>query len=174
VAQAPQTLTLTTNRDRGNWWQSQWLRRVLLLAPMALVLLALLNVFGQRMVTAHASSPTATLLVSAPERARSGLIYAARFRVVALRDLEKATLVLDRGWADGYTVNGQAPQPLTQGSSNGRLVYGLGHIPAGHTLDFWLSLQVNPTTVGRHQQSVRLYDGKKLLTTVHRSVFIFP
>ena len=88
--------------------------------------------------------------------------------------MKHATLVLDRGWADGYTVNGQAPQPLTQGSSDGRLVYGFGHIPAGHTLVFWLSLQVNPTTVGRHRQSVRLYDGQKLLATVHRSVFIFP
>jgi hypothetical protein len=174
VAQAPQTLTLKTNRDRRHWWQSPWLRRVLLLAPSALVVLALLNVFGQRMVTDRATSPTATLAVSAPERARSGLIYAARFRVVALTDVKQATLVLDQGWADGYTVNGQAPQPVTQGSSDGRLVYGFGHIPAGHTLAFWLSLQVNPTTVGRHWQSVRLYDGKKLLVTVRRSVFIFP
>src|SRR5581483_3679281 len=156
MAEAPQTLTLKSNRDRRNWWQSPWLRRVLLLGPSALVVLALLNVFGQRMVTARASSPTATLVVSAPERARSGLIYAARFRVVALKDVKHATLVLD------------------QGCSDGRLVYGLGHIPAGHTLAFWLSLQVNPTTAGRHRQSVRLYDGKKLLATVHRSVFIFP
>ena len=174
MARAPQTLTLKTNRDRRNWWQSPWLRRVLLLAPSALVVLALLNVFGQRMVTARASSPEATLLVSAPERARSGVIYAARFRVVAREEVKKATLVLDQGWADGYTVNGQAPQPLTQGSSDGRLVYGLGHIPPGHALVFWLSLQVNPTSVGRHLQSVRLYDGQRLLATVRRSVFIFP
>jgi hypothetical protein len=174
VAQAPQTLSLETNRDRRNWWQSPWLRRVLLLAPSALIVLALLNVFGQRMVSAHATSPEATLSVTAPERARSGLIYAARFRVAALEDVKKATLVLDPGWADGYTVNGQAPQPLTQGSSDGRLVYGLGHVPAGHTLALWLSLQVNPTTIGRHLQSVRLYDGQKLLATVRRSVFIFP
>jgi hypothetical protein len=33
---------------------------------------------------------------------------------------------------------------------------------------------VNPTTVGRHSQDVRLYDGKKLLATVRRSIFIFP
>jgi hypothetical protein len=174
VAQAPQTLTLKTNRDRGNWWQSPWLRRVLLLAPSALVVLALLNVFGQRMVTSRATAPEATLSVAAPERARSGVIYAAHFRIAAVRDVRKARLVLDQGWADGYTVNGQAPQPLTQGSSDGRLNYGFGHIPAGHQLLFWLSLQVNPTTVGRHQQSVRLYDGRKLLATVRRSVFIFP
>jgi hypothetical protein len=174
MAQAPQTLTLKTNRDRSNWWQSPWLRRVLLLLPTALVVLALLNVFGQRMVTARAGAPEATLSVTAPERARSGVIYAARFRVVAAKEVRKATLVLDQGWADGYTVNGQAPQPLTQGSSDGHLRYGFGHIPAGHTLIFWLSLQVNPTTLGRHPQSVRLYDGKRLLAAVHRSVLIFP
>lgn len=173
-AQAPQTLTLKTNRDRRNWWQSPWLRRVLLLLPAALVALALLNVFGQRMITARATSAGATLSVTAPERARSGLVYAARFRILALEEMKEATLVLDQGWADGYTVNGQAPQPLTQRSADGRLVYGLGHIPAGHALVFWVSLQVNPTTVGRHRQSVSLYDGQRLLATVHHSVFVFP
>lgn len=174
MAQAPQTLTLTTNRDRDNWWQSSWVRRVLLLVPCALVVLALTNVFGQGMVTDRASSPEATLSVTAPTHARSGVIYAARFRVAAFRELKQATLVLDSGWADGYTVNGEAPQPVTQGSSDGRLVYGFGHVPAGHKLVFWLSLQANPTTVGRHRQSVRLYDGRQLLATVHRSVFVFP
>jgi len=77
VAQAPQTLTLETNRDRRNWWQSPWLRRVLLLVPAALIVLALLNVFGQRMVTESATAREATLSVTAPERARSGVIYAA-------------------------------------------------------------------------------------------------
>jgi hypothetical protein len=174
MAQAPQTLTLKTNRDRHNWWQSPWLRRVLLLVPSALVVLALLNVFGQRMATERAGSAEATLSVTAPRRARSGLIYAARFRVSAVQDLKKATLVLDQGWADGYTVNGESPQPLTQGSADGLLVYGFGHISAGRKLVFWLSLQVNPTTLGRHRQSVRLYDGQRLLATVRRSVFIFP
>lgn len=174
MAQAPQTLTLATNRDRRNWWQSPWLRRVLLLLPLALVVLALLDVFGQRMITTSAASPEATLSVTAPERARSGVIYAARFRVAALGNVNKPTLVLDRGWADGYTVNGQAPQPLTQSSSDGDLVYGFARIPAGHTLVFWLSLQVNPTTIGRHLQSVRLYDGHRLLAAVRRSVFVFP
>lgn len=174
MAQAPQTLTLKTNRDRGNWWQSSWLRRVFLLVPLTLVVLALLNVFGQRMVTAQASAPRARLSVTAPERARSGVIYAARFRIAAVRDVTNAKLVLDHGWADGYTVNGQSPQPLTQRSSDGRLDYGFGHIPAGHTLLFWLSLQVNPTTVGHHPQTVRLYDGRTLLATVRRSVFVFP
>jgi hypothetical protein len=134
----------------------------------------LANQFGQRPDTAHASAASARLTVTAPTHARSGLIYAARFRVDAFRELKKASLVLDPGWADGYTVNGQAPQPLTQGSSDGRITYGLGHIPAGNHVTFWLSLQINPTTVGHHAQTVRLYDSGRLITTLRRSVFIFP
>jgi hypothetical protein len=174
VTHAPQTLTLKTHRDRGNWWQSPWVRRVLLLVPIALVVLGLVNLFGQRMETAQAVAPAARLTVTAPTHARSGLVYAARIRVDAFRDLKKAALVLDGGWADGYTVNGEAPQPLTQGSTDGRLNFGLGHIAAGHHTVFWLSLQVNPTTVGHHSQTVRLYDNGRLITTVRRSIFVFP
>jgi len=174
TAQAPQTLTLKTHRDRRNWWQSPWVRRVLLLLPTAFVALALANVFGQRMVTVSAAAPAARLSVTAPAHARSGLVYAARFRVDAIRDLKKASLVLDAGWADGYTVNGEAPQPLTQGSTNGRLDFGLGHVAAGNHVTLWLSLQVNPTTVGHHAQTVRLYDQGRLVATVRRSVFVFP
>lgn len=171
---APQTLTLKTHRDRQHWRQSVWIRRVLLLLPTALVALGLANLFGQHMTSTSATVPAAKLTVDAPTHARSGLVYAARFRIDATRALKDATLVLGAGWADGYTVNGQAPQPVTQGSSNGQLVYGFGHIPAGRHLTFWLSLQVNPTTVGHHTQSVALYDGKRQITVVHRSVFVFP
>jgi hypothetical protein len=174
VATAPQTLTLKTNRDRKNWWQSVWIRRVLLVFPVALVLLGLANRFGQRPTTSVATAGAAKLTVLAPTHGRSGLIYAARFRIDARQELKKATLILDGGWADGYTVNGQAPQPLTQGSSDGRVTYGFGHVPAGKQLTFWLSLQINPTTIGRHRQNVWLYDGTKLVAVVHRHIEIFP
>ena len=175
VAEAPQTLTLKVNRDRATWWRSPWLRRCLLLVPTTLIVAGMANVFGQRPDSAEVTTAQARLTVTAPTDARSGLIYAARFRVDAIRDLKKATLVLDSGWADGYTVNGQAPQPLTQGSSvRPTSIYGFGHIPAGHHITFWLSLQINPTTVGHHAQRVRLYDGTRSIATINRSVFIFP
>jgi hypothetical protein len=174
VATAPQTLTLKTHRDRQHWWQSVWIRRVLLLIPTVVVLAGLANRFGQRPTHSVVTAGRAKLTVVAPTHGRSGLVYAARFRIDALKELKKATLVLDGGWADGYTVNGQAPQPITQGSSNGRLDYGFGHIPAGRQLTFWLSLQINPTTIGRHRQNVWLYDGSSLIAVVHRSIEIFP
>ncbi|HZT17156.1 MAG TPA: hypothetical protein VFA19_14555 [Gaiellaceae bacterium] len=171
---APQTLVLKTHRDRRNWWQSPWIRRVLLCVPTALVILALLNVFGQRPATSTAAGDAARLTVYAPTHARSGLVYAARFRIDAVRDLKHANLVLDSGWAEGYTVNGLAPQPLTEASANGSLEFGFGHVAAGRHLTFWLSLQVNPTNVGRHHQDVRLLDGSRLVAHVRRTITIFP
>jgi hypothetical protein len=41
-------------------------------------------------------------------------------------------------------------------------------------LTFWLSLQVNPTTIGRHAQTVRLYGGTRLSRKTTGSVLTFP
>jgi hypothetical protein len=174
VASPPETLSFETNRDRAHWWQSVWIRRVLLLIPIALVVLALLNTFGQRFVTSVAAGSQAKLTVNAPTHGRSGLVYAASFRVDAIQSLKKATLVLGSGWASGYTVNGLAPQPTTEASRNGSLVFGFGPLAAGRQLTFWMSLQINPTTVGRHEQDVWLYDGKRLITRLDRAITIYP
>jgi hypothetical protein len=149
-------------------------RRVLLALLGAFLLAGLLNVFGQRPDTDVVSAPAASLKVFAPARARSGVVYAARFHIAAHHDIKDAYLVLDPGWAEGYTVNGLAPQPQTEGNRNGRLAYGFGHIPAGQSLIFFLSLQVNPTNVGHRPQDVELDDGEKPILTVHRSITIFP
>lgn len=165
---------LKTSRDRQNWWQSAWIRRILLLVPCGLVLAALLNAFGQHPTATVAATDRAKLTVFAPTRARSGLIYAARFRVDARHELKKALLVLDGGWADGYTVNGEAPQPLGEASADGKPSFELGHIRAGQQYTFWISLQVNPTTIGFHRQNVWLYDGNTLIAVVKRSIMIYP
>jgi hypothetical protein len=174
VAQAPDTLTFKTHRDQQGRRGYVWIRRVLLALLGLLLVLALLDLFGQRPTTSRAATQNAQLQVYAPTHARSGVVYAARFRIDAVQALKDATLVLAPGWADAYTVNGAAPQPLTQASRNGSLAFGFGHIPAGGHLTFWLSLQVNPTNVGRHLQTVRLYDGDTLLATVPRHITVFP
>jgi hypothetical protein len=174
VAAAPDGLLLKTSRDRQNWWQSPWIRRILLVVPIALALAGLLNQFGQHPTTTTAAAAPAKLTVVAPTRGRSGLIYAARFRVDAVQELKDARLVLDGGWADGYTVNGEAPQPLGDASADGNVSFDLGHVRAGQQYTFWLSLQINPTTIGTHRQNVSLYDGNTLIAVVHRSIRIFP
>jgi len=171
---APETLSLKTHRDQvGRAW-FVWIRRTLLGLLAVVVVLALLNQFGQRPLMSSASSAQAKLQVYAPVRARSGMIYAARFRVDAVRPLRDATLVLWPGWAEQYTVNGLAPQPLSEGSDDGKLIFTFGHVAAGRHLTFWISLQVNPTNVGHRTQRVQLYDGRQLVTTVNRSITIFP
>jgi hypothetical protein len=175
VASAPDTLTLVENRDLRGRRERLLLGRRAGMAVFALVpLLALLNLFGQRPETSTAANARASLHVYAPTRARSGTVYAARFTIDATRALEKATLILDPGWAEGYTVNGMAPQPLSEGSSDGKLVFVLGHIPSGHHYTTFLSLQVNPTNVGHRNQRVWLYDGRKQLVLIKRTITIFP
>jgi hypothetical protein len=174
MASAPDTLTLKRHRDQVGRGAFVWIRRACLLLIGVVLVLALLNQFGQRPITSTATSGQARLQVYAPERARSGVVYAARFRVDATEELKDATLVLWPGWAEQYTVNGLAPQPVSEGSDDGKLIYTFGHVPAGQHLTFWLSLQVNPTNVGHRRQRVQLYDGKRLLATIDRSITVFP
>jgi hypothetical protein len=174
VAPAPDTLTLKTHRDQVGRRGFVWIRRALLTLLGLVLLAALLNAFGQRPETSMAGTSTAKLTVYAPDHARLGVVYAARFRIDARQELKNARLVLWPGWAEGYTVNGQAPQPVDQASDDGKLSYTFGHIPAGQHLTFWLSLQVNPTNVGHRSQRVQLYDDQKLIATVDRTITIFP
>ena len=174
MAAAPDTLTLKTHRDQVGRRNYVWIRRALLSLLVVIVGAGLLDLFGQRPATSTAASSVARLQVYAPIDARSGLVYAARFRVDARLELKDATLVLWPGWAEQYTVNGLAPQPLTEGSNDGKLVFTFGRVPAGQHLTFWVSLQINPTNIGRRSQRVELFDGKTLLLTVNRTITIFP
>jgi hypothetical protein len=174
VTAAPDTLTLKTHRDQEGRRGYVWIRRALLTLLGLVLVAALLNAFGQRPETSTAATNAAKLSVYAPVHARSGLVYAARFRVDARQEIKNARLVLWPGWAEGYTVNGLAPQPVDEASDNGKLSFTFGHVPAGQHLTFWISLQVNPTNVGHRPQRVQLYDDKTLLVSVNRTITIFP
>jgi hypothetical protein len=173
VATVPDTLTLDEHRDRrnGRGVRLRWIGLTLL---AAIPVLALLDVFGQRPHTSTASSGAARLQLYAPSTARGGLMYTARFRIDAHRELKDATLVLAPGWADQYTVNGVTPQPSDETSQNGKLRLSLGDVSAGQHYTAYLSLQVNPTNVGHHVQTVWLYDGTELLATIRHTITIWP
>ena len=138
------------------------------------ILAGLLNVFGQRPATSEAATAAAKLKVYAASRVRGGLFYQARFTIDARRDLKNATLVLDPGWAEGITINTVEPAPVGEASDDGRLVFELGHIPAGKRYLFFLQLQVNPTNVGRRSQNVDLLDGETPIAHIERTVTVFP
>jgi hypothetical protein len=170
----PEGLVLKRHRDLMGKKHEAWIRRSLLLLVGLVPLLALLNVFGQRPHVETARAGAADLELYSTPHLRGGLLFEARFTVYANRDLKRATLELDRGWMEGFTINTIEPSPIGEGSHDGRLVLELGHIPAGQKYSLYMQIQVNPTNVGRRSQGVRLYDGQTLIATIHRRVTIFP
>jgi hypothetical protein len=137
-------------------------------------LLALLNVFGQRPDTSRVATKAAILSVYSPSRVRGGLMFTTRIHVTARKELKRAALILDPGWVEGMQVNSIDPQPVTEGSDNGRIVLGLGHIPAGQSTITFIEFQVDPTNVGHRSQDVVLTDNSKPIATLHRTITIFP
>lgn len=173
MAQAPQFLTLRESRDAPRRVELA-LRRSFLALVSAVLVLGLLNVFGQRERGSRVSAPEATLSVTAPDRLRGGLFFQGRFTVEAKADVDHATIVLDRGWTEGMHVNTIEPAPVGEASRGGRLALDMGHVAAGDRVVLYMQFQVNPTNVGRRSQDVELYDGETLLARVDRTVTVFP
>jgi hypothetical protein len=82
--------------------------------------------------------------------------------------------VLEPGWLEGFTLNTIEPSPVGEASDHGRLVFTLGHVPAGGSYRLYLQFQVNPTTVGHRSQDVVLLDGSRRLTAIRRTITVFP
>jgi hypothetical protein len=174
VSQIPDTIVLRRDRDLGPRQNDIWVRRGLFALVCVVPILALFNVFGQRPQTSTGTAAQAGLSVSSPSRVRGGLLYQARFSVNAKKKLAQAELVLDRGWLDGLTINTMEPSPASQTSRDGKLALDLGPLSAGQSYVLVLDFQVNPTTVGRQDQAVTLYDGNRALITLHRTLTVFP
>jgi len=151
-----------------------WIRRGILALMAVVVAAALLDVFGQRPVTSHATGTAANLEVQAPSDVRGGLIFQARFTVGAHRQLAHPTLVLQRGWLESMSVNSIVPDPARQVTRDGRLRMTYPAMRAGTSLQVWIYFQANPTNVGRHSQDVELADGVNHIALIHRSVTVWP
>ena len=176
MADVPDTLVLKRHRDLDGMFRGAiWVRRAVLTVLTAFCVLALLNVFGQRPSTARAETAAATLSLYAPTALRGGDFMQARFHITAKRDLKKAILKLDPGWAEGMSMNTVEPSPLGEASDNGRLSFELGHIPAGQSFILFMQFQVNPTNVAWHRpQNVELDDGNAVVARIHRTITVFP
>ena len=175
MSDVPDTIVLKRDRDLKPPRQNDiWIRRGLFALVCLVPVLALFNLFGQRSQTSAASVAAARFSISSPARVRGGLLFQSRFRIDAKKKLDQAVLVLDRGWLDGLTINTIEPSPASESSENGKLALDLGSIEAGRSLVLFVDFQVNPTTVGRHDQTVTLYDGDQALATLHRTITIFP
>jgi hypothetical protein len=107
----PDGLSVERSRDLQGRSGHVWYRRALLCVIAVLPILALLNVFGQRPTMTSAHTVAADLVVTAPARLRSGLIFQVRVRVTAHQDLAKPQLVFDPGWWESMSENSMAPNP---------------------------------------------------------------
>ena len=174
MARIPDTIVLRRDRDLGPRQNDIWVRRGLFGLICVVPVLALLNVFGQRPETSTGAAAAAQFSVSAPSRVRGGLLYQARFNITATKKLDQAELVLARGWIHHLTINTMAPSPTSETSQDGKLGLDLGPIAAGQTYVLFIDYQVNPTNVGRQDQTVTLYDGNRALVTLHRTLTVFP
>jgi hypothetical protein len=174
MTQPPDGLSLERDRDLEGRERRPVLRWILATLLAGLILLGLLNVFGQRPATTLERSAAAELKVSSPERVRGGLIFQSRFHVKAIDEIRDATLVLDPGWLEGITLNTVEPAPVGEASRDGRVALELGRIPAGADYLLFLHFQVNPTNVGRRDADVDLYDGDRLLLHVDRTITVWP
>lgn len=174
MAAAPDQLTLARHRDLGGRAHRPYIRWALLSLVGLLVLLGLLNAFGQRPQTDTASAAGVELEVYSPQRLRSGLFFMSRFTIRAQREVEAATLVLDPGWLEGITLNSLVPSPVGEANRDGKVALDLGRVRAGTTHTFFLHFQVNPTEIGRRSQDVALYDGETPILEIDRSITIFP
>ena len=170
----PEGLTLEHHRDltgRERWPVARW---VLLGLLGFVLLLGLLNVFGQYPTESTARAAGAELSVSAPRTLRGGLFFQARYRILASEEIQEATLVFDPGWLEDITLNTVEPSPIGEASRDGKIALELGRIPAGREYLLFLHFQVNPTAVGPRSQDLFLYDGERLLATIERDAFIWP
>ena len=96
-----------------------------------LLVLALLNVLGQRPKDTLAAGSSADLHVFAPTSLRGGLYYEGRLTVEAKNEIEKATFVLDSGWTEQTQINTIEPSPVGEASRDGKLTLDYGHLGAG-------------------------------------------
>jgi hypothetical protein len=175
MAGAPEGIVLKRHCDLQGRGREIWIRRGLMSLVAAIPVLALFNVFGQRPDTHVLVSPAASLKIYAPSRLRSGLLFEARFHIVANQNLKDAFLKLGPGWAEGMSINTIEPSPVSEASDNGRLSFELGHIKQGRSYILFMQFQVNPTNVafGR-RQTVELDDGKARLLFFERTLTVFP
>jgi hypothetical protein len=158
-----------TGRTHHVWW-----RRAALLVIAAVPVLGLLNVFGQHATPVSYQSPSATLVINSPVHVRGGLVFTTEIVITPRQLLHDARLYLDNGWFEAMSLNGVAPQPSTQTAQGRWQVWDFGKIPAATPFHVWISWQTNPTNLGRHAQTVALYDGGTQLMTAQRTLTVFP
>src|SRR5438876_3289097 len=92
MADIPDCIVLKRHRDLQSYAFFRPARYAVLGLAVAVLVLGLLNVFGQRPKTFYASSPRAKLAVYVPSSLRGGLLFEGRFTIYAREELKNAQL----------------------------------------------------------------------------------
>lgn len=174
MADIPDRIVLKRHRDLQSAAFRRPVRYALLALVGALLILGLLNVFGQRPEKHVLDTPQASFELYAPSHLRGGLLYEARFTVRAHEDLKDLLLQLSPGWNEGMQQNTIEPSPLSEGSRNGDLLLDLGHVSAGRVYRLFMQFQANATNVGHRTADATFYDGSVKLATIHRTITVYP
>ena len=135
--------------------------------------LGLANAFGQRPSTSNASTGAADVEVYAPARVRAGLYHGALHDRRAPSSGARPSCSTQAGRKASPSTR-WSTSPIGEASEDGKLVFELGHVPAGEKYVLFIHSQVNPTNVGRRSQDVELRDGDTTLAHIDRTITIFP
>jgi hypothetical protein len=167
-------LFATLEREPTGVIAGLWVRRAILTVFAVLVVLALLNRFGQKPEESIARTPAATMRLSAPERIRGGLFFQSRLEIRAAQAIDHPRLVLDEGWLEGMQVNSIEPAPVGETSRGGRVVLSYDQLQPGDVLRIWLQFEVDPTNVGRRSYAVELDDAERPVARLTREITALP
>lgn len=174
MADYPDHLDPARHRDFQGRGHQPWVRRAFLALFTALIVLGLLNVFGQRSETVRAAGPAARVEVRGPSKVRGGLLFQERITVHAFHEIHDARIVLSRGWADGLQINTIEPQPSSEASRDGRIVLAYGALASADRLVVYIDYQANPTHVGDTDMGLELDDSTTPLVRLGRTLTTFP
>ena len=174
MGELPGNLRPDRHRDLHGRDPAPWIRRAYIVALCVLVVLALLDVFGQKTSTATSVRPNATLAVHSPTRLRGGLLYQVRITVQARVAIAHPRIVLSPSWFDGLTLNTTEPSAESEETRQGAVAFTFPGLGPGDSLVFFTEWQVNPTTVDSRSVDVELDDGSTPITRVSRHLTIYP
>ena len=135
----------------------------------ALVVAALLDVFGQRPVTRGRRSVCDARGSVARSTLRGGLIFQARFTVTARRRSVSRRSCSSGGGSSRCRSTRSCPTGAVVVRATARVRLTYPRSPAGVSLDVWIYFQVNPTNVGTRRQNVELDDGGTRLAADRRA-----
>jgi hypothetical protein len=164
----------TLDREPSGITVGLWVRRAILTVLGVLVLVALLNQYGQRPSPSVARVPAATMRLDAPPRVRGGLFFQSRLEIRAAQAIDHPRVVLASGWVEGMQVNSIEPAPVGEASRNGRVVLSYDALKPGDVLRVWLQFEVNPTNVGRRPYAIELDDAERPVARVAPTLTVLP